>query len=1005
MFILLRNKENDMSYMIINGNDSVIISGKVIYDAYGRAIQSGHPTTEPLGNMTNYTPIQLIYPTTTTYDVLDRPLKQIAPDNTEVNYAYSIANDPFGKICYKTEITDPNNNKTTEFKDARGLQTAIISPLQFTTKFTYSALGQLLTSIDPEDNITTYQYDMLGRLIQRLHPDAGQTIMEYDNAGNLIAKQNQNQVDEGVVVEYDYDFNRLIGIRYPNNPAQNVKYQYGAPNTGNQSGRLILQEDASGVQEFFYGNLGELTKNVRTFVMPNSNPLTFAMEFNYDSWNRITQMIYPDGERVHYQYDNGGQLKTVFGTKQTDNGQEDYVYVKDIKYDEYGSRSEILYGNGIQTTYTYEPLRRRLTQLQGIDTNTGEIVQNVEYDYDAADNIKEVIKSADRGVNGLSYTHSMYYEYDDMYRLIGASHGASGGFSCSSGNYASLEGYSLTYSPSGNITSKSVAASILTPGGNVGVYYNNTYNYNGRPHTVSYIYGQELEFEWDGSGNMTRQFDYRTETQRRMRWDEENRLKAVYDSEQRLSSYLYDAGGERTLKMSGSYQSTYINSSLTISSVNMTDYTLYTSPYMVMTDNEYTKHYYVEADRVASKIGGGMANNITGINDVVIGFEMQSEENYLQKNNDVLDMMTNDFNELEVHASIEVYTNTVFWEDEALGQNGSEADLIYFFHKDHLGSSTQISDISANIIHHVEYMPYGETFVEQRSNWGTNYKFNGKELDEETGYYYYGARYYNQDISIWLSIDPLSDKYPSMSPYMYCAGNPVILVDPDGREWRITSKKENGKTEKHTYKPGESYLGNNEFIRKTVDNLNMIHATDEGKGKIERLAGKGFLVNIKEADGVGKNSYKRRSYTGFFNYAEIYASAIGGVSGDGVFMDALEGLAHEVQHAFDDFFGTEYNEKNWEMNAVKFQNYITSVYSRGSMRTKYGNLFSGLSGDETAYNSRLEKITNFKNIPIYLIPPQVIVTGSNDSDRLKSVNIAPGIIQSMKPVFDKTYGR
>jgi len=289
----------------INGNDSVIISGKVIYDAYGRAIQSGHPTTEPLGNMTNYTPIQLIYPTTTTYDVLDRPLKQIAPDNTEVNYAYSIANDPFGKICYKTEITDPNNNITTEFKNARGLQTAIISPLQFTTKFTYSALGQLLSSIDPEDNYTYYVYDMLGRLIQREHPDAGQTIMEYDDAGNLIAKQNQNQVDEGVVVEYKYEFNRLKEIQYPNNPAQNVKYEYGAPNTGNQSGRLILQEDATGVQEFFYGNLGELTKNVRTFVMPNSNPLTFAMKFNYDSWNRIIDMTYPDGEIVSYEYDNG----------------------------------------------------------------------------------------------------------------------------------------------------------------------------------------------------------------------------------------------------------------------------------------------------------------------------------------------------------------------------------------------------------------------------------------------------------------------------------------------------------------------------------------------------------------------------------------------------------------------------------------------------------------------------------------------------------------------------
>ena len=51
----------------------------------------------------------------------------------------------------------------------------------------------------------------------------------------------------------------------------------------------------------------------------------------------------------------------------------------------------------------------------------------------------------------------------------------------------------------------------------------------------------------------------------------------------------------------------------------------------------------------------------------------------------------------------------------------------------------------------------------------------------ETGYGYFGARYYDSGLSIWLSVDPMSDKYPSMSPYNYCANNPVILVDPDGK--------------------------------------------------------------------------------------------------------------------------------------------------------------------------------------------------------------------------------
>ena len=64
--------------------------------------------------------------------------------------------------------------------------------------------------------------------------------------------------------------------------------------------------------------------------------------------------------------------------------------------------------------------------------------------------------------------------------------------------------------------------------------------------------------------------------------------------------------------------------------------------------------------------------------------------------------------------------------------------------------------------------------------------FTGKEKDEETGYSYFGARYYDSDLSgLFLSVDPMSDKYPSLSPYAYCAWNPVKLVDPDGEEYGI----------------------------------------------------------------------------------------------------------------------------------------------------------------------------------------------------------------------------
>ena len=82
---------------------------------------------------------------------------------------------------------------------------------------------------------------------------------------------------------------------------------------------------------------------------------------------------------------------------------------------------------------------------------------------------------------------------------------------------------------------------------------------------------------------------------------------------------------------------------------------------------------------------------------------------------------------------------------------------------------------------HIEYFPYGELFFERRMDyWNTPYKFNAKELDRETGLYYYGARYYSPEESIWLSVDPASEMYHSTSPFMYVRGNPIRLIDPNG---------------------------------------------------------------------------------------------------------------------------------------------------------------------------------------------------------------------------------
>ncbi|MEC5395958.1 RHS repeat domain-containing protein, partial [Bergeyella sp. RCAD1439] len=135
--------------------------------------------------------------------------------------------------------------------------------------------------------------------------------------------------------------------------------------------------------------------------------------------------------------------------------------------------------------------------------------------------------------------------------------------------------------------------------------------------------------------------------------------------------------------------------------------------------------------------------------------------------------------------------------------NGIEEKNLYFYHPDHLGSSSYITDKDGNINQHTEYMAFGEVlFDEHKVSRRMPYLFNGKELDSETGLYYYGARYYDARVSLWLGTDPLSGYNPIMeiehyidgehnggvfnpmnfATYSYTYQNPILYIDPNGKQ-------------------------------------------------------------------------------------------------------------------------------------------------------------------------------------------------------------------------------
>ena len=118
-----------------------------------------------------------------------------------------------------------------------------------------------------------------------------------------------------------------------------------------------------------------------------------------------------------------------------------------------------------------------------------------------------------------------------------------------------------------------------------------------------------------------------------------------------------------------------------------------------------------------------------------------------------------------------------------IADDTTDVEDIYYFHSDHLGSTSYVTDKKGNVTQYEAYLPYGELLVDEHSSSeDMPYKFNGKEMDEETGLYYYGARYYDPKTSIWLGLDPKLNKYPMLSSYNYCADNPINFIDPDGKK-------------------------------------------------------------------------------------------------------------------------------------------------------------------------------------------------------------------------------
>ena len=503
------------------------------------------------------------------------------------------------------------------------------------------------------------------------------------------------------------------------------------------------------------------------------------------------------------------------------------VIVDRIGYDKEGHTVYTKLGNGTETTYTYDKQRERL-QVMNL-TADGQTVMENRYRYDAVDNILGITNAANptsltklnKAKLGGRSSHT--YEYDELNRLIHASGKAK------RASYDMVMSFGRMSEP---LTKVQKVDSTTTAKS-----YNFAYKYEDNNHPTAPTQIGHDHYTYDANGNPTLVTNDSTNTTREMYWDEDNRLMVLSDNG-KTSRYTYNAAGERIMKSYGTMEGVYINGAPQGITFHETDnFTLYPASIISINKNRFTKHHFLGDKRVASRIGTGLFNNVYGRNG---SYVTAGQQDYAERMNQIQTQKEAYYKKVGIapgvptmkgaygdpentgvgynavltelgnhdvpqgwiqtpHPNTTPGTNPgapVSWNDPSNPDdpqagygyipNDTTREETFFYHSDHLGSTSYITDDHANITQYDAYLPYGELLVDEHSSSeDLPYKFNSKQFDDETGLYYYGARYMDPKISMWLGVDPMIEKYPEISPYIYCHNNPIVLIDPDGRQSKV----------------------------------------------------------------------------------------------------------------------------------------------------------------------------------------------------------------------------
>lgn len=630
-------------------------------------------------------------------------------------------------------------------------------------KYTYAMEEEHPVSTNSIDGgVEKHLSDIYGAQLWSWSPRNFCQLITYDHLRRRSQVQVQKITTTGPVTSYD-DFN-LVEI---------FTYGEGQKNAqdNNLRGQLYELKDLSGiVLSTSYDLRGQLLSASRQIVqeyqtqiswnnlLPTLEPTIYPVSFTYDALGHLLTETTPDTSITTNTYNQAGFLNAVqveFADKTTQS------VIESIDYDAKDQRTQVVYSNKVITKYSYESTTLRLTDILSTRPNGSktETVQNTNYTYDPVGNVTRTRDNAVQTIfnNNQKIDPLSDYTYDALYRLTQ---------SCGR-QHPRIAANTYENNPSNNDFLQSKFSQL--PSTNQADALEN--------YTETYTY--------DDSNNLIQ----KKHAGKSLCWTKKT---PVEENSNHLQDHQYDPSGNmRTLDINGTVNLTF-NCCENLISVG-----IITRP----TEPDDCDYYLYDSNKqrtrkVSQSLAGGGA--VTQIEEKVYlgNYEIKRKK-----------AITGDTQKITMeHQTLRVMDggNCVAIIHAMVTQNSKPDDARTFrFQIANQQDSVALEmDQDANLISYEEYFPYGGTAIIAGKNKVEvklkEYRYSGKERDDSTGLYYYGARYYAPWLGRWLKPDP-AGTMDGMNVYAFVGGNPVTHVDVGG----LTKKKKSPVTHQTNAQPSK----------------------------------------------------------------------------------------------------------------------------------------------------------------------------------------------------------